>query len=58
MEQIIERQTYSSLEWLGDVGGLFDGLRLLVGPIMAQVSANALKPLLLASVFRDSSKSA
>ena len=24
--QIIQRQTYSLLEWLGDVGGLFDGL--------------------------------
>ena len=58
MEQIIERQTYSSLEWLGDVGGLFDGLRLIVGPIVARVSAYALKLLLLASVFRDSSKSA
>ena len=32
----IERTTYSSLEWLGDVGGLFDGLGLIaqlaVGP--------------------------
>ena len=24
--QIIERQTYHLLEWIGDVGGLFDGL--------------------------------
>ena len=33
----IERSTYSSLEWLGDIGGLFDGLKVLayviVGPI-------------------------
>ena len=31
-----ERTTYSGLEWLGDVGGLFDGLgliaRFVVGP--------------------------
>ena len=25
----IERQTYSALEWLGDIGGLFDMLKLL-----------------------------
>ena len=35
----IERKTYSGLEWLGDVGGLFDALVLigsfLVGPITA-----------------------
>ena len=34
---LIERETYSALEWLGDVGGLFDGLRLtahiFIGPI-------------------------
>ena len=33
---VIDRQTYSLLEWLGDVGGLYDGLdimfRFLLGP--------------------------
>lgn len=24
--KVIERKTYSLLEWIGDVGGLFDGL--------------------------------
>ena len=46
------------MEWLGDVGGLFDGLHLLVGPFMAPISAYALKLLLLASAYRDSSQSA
>lgn len=25
----IERKTYSSLEWLGDIGGLYDALKLI-----------------------------
>ena len=33
----LERQTYSLLEWVGDVGGLYDGLSIighfLTGPI-------------------------
>ena len=31
----IERQTYSLLEWLGDVGGLFDGLVLFANYLIA-----------------------
>ena len=27
----IERKTYSILEWMGDVGGLFDGLKIVGG---------------------------
>ena len=33
----IERSSYSALDWLGDVGGLYDGLKLiaeyLIGPV-------------------------
>ena len=36
-QYVIERQTYSVLEWLGDVGGLFGILvligRTVIGPI-------------------------
>ena len=37
---MIERETYSALEWLDDVGGLFYGLwcliaHIIVGPITA-----------------------
>ena len=35
----IDRSAYNYLEWLGDVGGLFDALRIigavLVGPLAA-----------------------
>ena len=27
---VVNRQTYSLLDWLGDMGGLFDALRLIV----------------------------
>ena len=27
--KVIERSTYSLLDWLGDVGGLYDGLKLI-----------------------------
>jgi len=46
-QNIIERQTYSLLEWLGDVGGLFDGLCLIGGLIIAPLGAFALKTELL-----------
>ena len=49
----IERKTYSGLEWLGDVGGLFDALvligRFLVGPI----TVFTVKVELLTQVFRS-----
>mmetsp|Transcript_2935 Transcript_2935/g.4000 ORF Transcript_2935/g.4000 Transcript_2935/m.4000 type:complete len:99 (-) Transcript_2935:922-1218(-) len=39
----IERSTYSILEWLGDVGGLFDGLRLLCQYFVAPIASMALR---------------
>ena len=33
--KVIERQTYSLLEWLGDIGGLFDALRLIGAGLVA-----------------------
>lgn len=53
-DNIIERQTYSLLEWLGDVGGLFDGLRLVSRLIMSPFSSFALKSFLLASIYLPS----
>ena len=50
-EQIIERQVYSILEWLGDVGGLFDGLCLVGGSLIAPISSYALRSLLLSQVY-------
>ena len=38
----VNRQTYSALDWLGDWGGLLDGLFLLAEVLVYPVSAHAL----------------
>ena len=48
-----ERQTYSLLDWIGDIGGLFDGLRIFIGKIIAPIAAIALRSDLLTLNFRQ-----
>ena len=50
-KRIIERQTYSMLEWLGDVGGLFDGLILISRFFIVPIAAFTLKTELLSQIF-------
>ena len=50
-KEVIERKTYSILEWLGDVGGLFDGLRLMFGQLIGPMAMFALKTSLWTGVF-------
>lgn len=38
----IERQTYSLLDWLGDVGGLFEGLNVIGAYILAPIASYAM----------------
>ena len=45
-ERVIERQTYSMLEFIGDVGGLFDGLSIIGGAICAPFSTRAIRKLI------------
>ena len=40
------------LEWLGDMGGLFDALRIIGSFFVVPVSAYALESNLLATIFR------
>ena len=40
---IIERSTYGALEWLGDVGGLFDGLYYIMQYVAAPLSVLKMK---------------
>ena len=49
--QVIERQTYSMLELLGDVGGLFDALRILGVAIVLPFSSFLMKQALLYNLF-------
>ena len=48
----IYRQTYSMLDWLGDVGGLYDALLLIMQFITLPISTFALRSKLLSSLFR------
>ena len=41
--QVTERQTYNLLEWLGDIGGLFDALRYIGIFIVEPFAAYQLK---------------
>lgn len=47
-----ERQTYSFLEFLGDIGGLFDGFRYIGGPLIAPIATFTLQSTLLFHAFR------
>ena len=47
----IERQTYSTLEWFGDVGGLFECVKLLGAIIVTPFATFALKTELLTKAF-------
>ena len=49
--QITDRATYGFLEWLGDVGGLFDALKYFGILIVAPFARFNLKTELLSSIF-------
>ena len=47
-----ERSTYSLLEWLGDVGGLVEGLSIMGTFIIGPMTTLAIKKELLSHIFR------
>ena len=49
----IERQTYSLLDWIGDVGGLLDGLKIVGSFLVAPIAAFSLRSELLSTVFKS-----
>ena len=53
---IWNRSTYSTLDWLGDVGGLFDAIMILMYPLMAPFTAFALESTLFTTFFRYKDK--
>ena len=48
----INRQTYSILDWLGDMGGLMDALVILGQILIMPISSFTLKSNLLQTLFR------
>ena len=47
----IARHTYSIMDWIGDVGGLLDGLRLVGGVIVAPIAAFSYRVELISAAF-------
>ena len=48
------RQTYSSLDWIGDLGGLFDGLRYFFLLVITPFTSYGLQSKVLSTFFRVS----
>ena len=53
--KVIERQTYSILDWLGEVGGLYEALRIVGSCIASPFAVTALNSKILEKLFRSSS---
>ena len=49
--QVINRQTYMFLDWLGDLGGLFDALCLICAAIISPMQSHTLKSRLMTLTF-------
>ena len=50
--KVTSRQTYSLLEWLGDVGGLADALYIIGYIMLGEIELACLKDYLLTKIFR------
>jgi len=48
---VIDRQVYSILDWLGDVGGLLEALHLLTIPVLIILQFNQLNSMLVSALF-------
>ena len=48
-----ERETYNFLDWMGDVGGLFDGLRYIASWLVGPLISMKLRVDLMAGIFRS-----
>ena len=51
-KKVINRQTYSLLDWLGDFGGLIDGLFYFCKFLISPVASFSLQATLLSTLFR------
>ena len=47
-----ERSTYSLLDWLGDLGGLYDALKYICSFIISPLSVFAMNQTVLTKLFR------
>ena len=50
---VINRESYSMLDWLGDLGGLFDALKIICQILVYPVSTFSLQATLMSKLFRQ-----
>ena len=50
---VTERSTYSILEWLGDIGGLYDALFLICSALVKPFSSFWLTTEMISALFRE-----
>ena len=50
---VVNRESYSLLDWLGDLGGLFDALRIICLVLIYPVSTFSLQSTLMSKLFRQ-----
>ena len=49
---VINRDTYTSLDWLGDIGGLGEGLSIIFGFLIAMFNYNTFEDYLVRQLYR------
>ena len=54
--KVWNRETYSMLDWLGDLGGLFDSLKYIASAFVLPASGFAINATLLGQFFRETPK--
>jgi hypothetical protein len=50
---VINRETYSLLDWLGDLGGLMDALYVFSSILVAPISAFKMQAILMSKLIRE-----
>mmetsp|Transcript_14286 Transcript_14286/g.17997 ORF Transcript_14286/g.17997 Transcript_14286/m.17997 type:complete len:159 (-) Transcript_14286:632-1108(-) len=52
----VDRDVYSILDWVGDVGGLNEGVQIILGAVLVFMQYNELEHLLIERLYRSDSE--
>ena len=52
----VDRDTYNALDWLGDLGGLFEALVIILGLVYGLIQFHAFEDFLVSKLYRPSVK--
>ena len=48
----VDREVYTGLDWVGDLGGLFDGLKLMFSSVLAILTYKNYDTYMVAKLFQ------